>query len=136
MLRGKPSSPRPTTGSRDHSRVRWAHVAARDRLSALAPIEVAAEQILYHPEAVVLRVRPARALAGIADALIEATAETITGWDPAGHGDEQWIPHATIAYSTADQPTAPVVAAAGRRIPVCRSILATVSLVERNVDSS
>jgi 2'-5' RNA ligase superfamily len=105
--------------------------AARDRLSGIAPVAVEAEQILFHPEAVVLRVRPARALTVVADAVSDATAETVEGWNPSEHRSDRWLPHVTAAYSTADQPAAPVIAATGHRISVCRSTLGRVSLVEQ-----
>jgi 2'-5' RNA ligase superfamily len=118
---------------RQLSRVRAAALlaAAQARLSRLAPVAIEAEQILFHPEAVALRVRPARALAPVADAVSEATAETIEGWNPHEHLPDRWIPHVTIAYCTVDQAAAPIVAAAGQRVPVCRATVSRVSLIEQ-----
>ena len=41
----------------------------------------------------------------------------------------RWVPHVTIAYSTADQPVALVVAATGPRVAAARSRFGEVSLV-------
>jgi 2'-5' RNA ligase len=105
--------------------------AARERLAAVPAIEIETSQLLYHPEAVVLRLRPGRDLAGLAEAVGEATAATLSSWTPNGHLADPWIPHVTIAYSTTDKPAPPIVAAAGHHIRLRRAVVSEVTLVEQ-----
>jgi 2'-5' RNA ligase len=105
--------------------------AARERLATLPAIGIDASQLLYHPEAIVLRLRPGRRLALLADTVIEATATALPGWNANRRVTKPWIPHVTIAYSTADQPASPIVAAAGQSIAPRRGVVNEVALVEQ-----
>lgn len=100
---------------------------ARQRLSSLPPITVTFGKVLYHPEAVLLGVRPTGALDPVYQAVREAT-RSLTGEGVAARQD-RWIPHVTLAYSTAIQPAAPIIAALGHELPSCHVTTRHVSLV-------
>ncbi|MEU8060366.1 2'-5' RNA ligase family protein [Microbispora bryophytorum] len=100
---------------------------ARKRLADVRPATVTLGRVLYHPEAIALEARPAGALAPMLDAVRTATRaatgrEGILGTDP-------WIPHVTVAYSSAEQPAEPVIAALGRHLPDCEVTVDHISLV-------
>ncbi|WP_202638837.1 2'-5' RNA ligase family protein [Bailinhaonella thermotolerans] len=104
----------------------------RDLLTQVPPAPVTLGRILYHPEAIALAVRPAEALLPILHAVQDATRHA-TGRE--GVLDtEPWLPHVTLAYSTADQPAAPVIAALGRHLPGCDIVIDTISLVLQEGD--
>ena len=84
--------------------------------------------ILYHPEAIMLAVRPKRALASVHDAVQTATRAVTGGHDPDGD-PPHWIPHITVCYSTAEQAMAPIIAALGPDQRECQIQVSTVSLV-------
>lgn len=71
-----------------------------------------------------LAVRPKRALAGIYDA-VQAATRAVTG----DHDPARWIPHVTVCYSTAEQASAPIIAALGPQTRECQIQVSTVSLV-------
>ncbi len=103
--------------------------ASADRLLASRPpIPVTLGRILYHPEAIMLAVDPAEALAPIRAAALAAT-EKVTGTGGRSAIDAQWTPHITVCYSEARQPAAPVIAAVGRHLPERRIEVSAVSLV-------
>jgi 2'-5' RNA ligase len=98
--------------------------AARNLLSGIGPISVDLGTILYHPRAIMLGIRPARALEPVRAAVQRATGPV------AANGEvSRWIPHATIAYSTASQPAAPIIRALGMELPSRRVMIQSVSLV-------
>jgi 2'-5' RNA ligase len=103
-----------------------AMLAETARLLADVPlITVTLGRILYHPQAIMLGVEASEPLKPIRDAVLSAT-QTITGQ----HVDDSlWIPHVTIAYSTADQSAAPLINALGKRLPPCDVTIDSVSLV-------
>lgn len=84
--------------------------------------------ILYHPEAIMLAVRPKRALASVHDAVQTATRAVTGGHDPDGD-PPRWIPHITVCYSTAEQAMAPIIAALGPDQRECQIQVSTISLV-------
>ena len=99
--------------------------AAR-RLSAVAPIRVSLGRIGYATQAIVLVAEPAGALIPVLDAVRAATGSA--GCE--GYSDtDPWIPHISIAYSNASIPTAPIVAALGRRLPPTEITIRSISLV-------
>lgn len=75
-----------------------------------------------------LAVKPRQALASIHDAVKTATRAVTGNHDPE---DDMpcWIPHITICYSTAEQATAPIIAALGPQARECQIQVSTVSLV-------
>jgi hypothetical protein len=83
---------------------------------------------VYHPEAIMLDVKPKRVLASIHDAVRAATMTVIGRHDTDGT-PPRWIPHITICYSTAEQAMAPIVAALGPQPRQCQIRISTVSLV-------
>ncbi|WP_169982880.1 2'-5' RNA ligase family protein [Microbispora sp. H10836] len=100
---------------------------ARKRLTDVQPATVTLGRVLYHPEAIALEARPAQALMPMLDAVRTAT-RTATG--RAGIlGTNPWIPHITVAYSSAEQPAEPVIAALGRHLPDCEVAIDHISLV-------
>jgi 2'-5' RNA ligase len=101
---------------------------AADLLSSMPPITVTLGRVLYHPEAIMLGVSPAKALTPIRNAALTAT-RLATGQD-APHDDfERWIPHITVCYSTAHQPAAPLIAALGESLPRCDIQISAFSLM-------
>jgi 2'-5' RNA ligase len=114
-----------------------ASVAGR-LLADIPPAHVTIGKILYHPEAIMLAVRPNEALRPIFEAAREATRE-VTG-SPGGPGNKlPSTPHITIAYSTALQPAEPIINSLGLSLPERKVQISQVSLVvqhgpERNWD--
>jgi 2'-5' RNA ligase len=101
--------------------------AAEKLLSDVPPAEVVLGKLIYHPEAIVTLAEPASVLAPVYTAVREATR--IAGGSPEDLDDLAWAPHVTLAYSTADQPTAPIVTALGRSLPQREVLIDRVSLV-------
>jgi hypothetical protein len=91
-------------------------------------ITVTVGGIVYHPEAIMLDVKPKRALASIHDAVQAATMTVTSKLDTDGT-PPRWIPHITICYSTAEQAMAPIVAALGPQPRQCQIQISTVSLI-------
>jgi 2'-5' RNA ligase len=97
-------------------------------LSETSAITVTVGGILYHPEAIMLAVRPRRALASIYDAA-QAATRAVTGSHNPDSDPAPWIPHITICYSTAEQAMAPIIGALGSEHRESRIQINTVSLV-------
>jgi len=93
----------------------------------IKPIDVSVGQILYHPEAVILGVEPVQPLRRLRDLVLAATAMTVRGLDTLP--SSVWVPHMTVAYSTAGQAAAPIIDALGRSVPEQRFVLDSLSLV-------
>lgn len=85
----------------------------------------------YHPEAIVLGVKPKRALMSVHDAVQAATRAVTNGREP-DNAPLRWLPHITVCYSTADQPMAPIIAALGTQQRECQIQVTMVSLVIQN----
>ena len=64
------------------------------------------------------------ALDAVFDAVREGAQRTIGSPE-----DASWIPHVTVAYSTAVQPGGPIIAALGRELPECKITVSSVSLI-------
>jgi 2'-5' RNA ligase len=101
---------------------------ASEMLADTPAITVSVGGILYHPEAIMLAVKPRRALSSIHDAVQAATRAAAGSHDPED-GAPRWIPHITICYSTADQAMAPIIAALGTQHQESQIQISTVSLV-------
>jgi 2'-5' RNA ligase len=97
-------------------------------LADTPPITVTVGGILYHPEAIMLAVKPTQALATVRQAVQAATQTVARGHEPTG-APMPWIPHVTICYSTADQATEPITEAIGQPAHGCEIQVSTVSLV-------
>lgn len=96
-------------------------------LSGIRPIKVTFSRILYHPEAIMLNVHPQHVLHPVFSALQAATRNVLDHGGIVESGN--WVPHVTIAYSTAEQPAGPIIAALGRELPARDVVIGNVSLV-------
>lgn len=97
-------------------------------LAEVSPVTVTLGRILYHPQAIMLGVESASELKPIRDA-VRTAAEAIIGRRERIGGATTWTPHITIAYSTADQPAAPLIEALETSLPARELTLDSVSLV-------
>jgi 2'-5' RNA ligase len=104
--------------------------AAGRRLADLPPITVTLGKILYHPEAIMLAAQPAEALVPVLEAVQEATQD-VTGSPGRAASKLPWTPHITIAYSTAQQPAEPIIAALGRSLPKRKVQISAISVVNQ-----
>jgi 2'-5' RNA ligase len=101
--------------------------AAANLLSRTPPIAVRLGQILYHPEAIMLAVKPARALTPVRDA-VQAATQLVTSKSPDAD-TSRWTPHVTISYSTSAKAADPIITALGPQLPGCEIKVSAVSLV-------
>jgi 2'-5' RNA ligase len=102
---------------------------ARRQLRQEAPIPVTLGKVLYHPEAIMVGLRPAEALQPILEA---AQAATLAATGRAGAIDSQsssWVPHMTVGYSTAEQPAAPIISTIGRTLQERQTHIDALTLV-------
>jgi 2'-5' RNA ligase len=97
-------------------------------LADTPPITVTVGGILYRSEAIMLAVKPKRALTAIRQA-VQAATRTVAGDHGPTGAPSDWIPHITICYSTADQATEPISKAIGQPAQSCEIQVSTVSLV-------
>jgi 2'-5' RNA ligase len=102
--------------------------AASQLLSGTGPITVTVGELLYHPEAIMLGVRPKESLMPVFEAVRTAT-RTVTGKDGLTGNGQRWTPHITVCYSTSSQPAQPIIAALGQEMPKCEVDISSVSLV-------
>jgi 2'-5' RNA ligase len=110
--------------------IRQMSKAAARLLADVPPVTVTLGKIRYHPEAIMLAVQPAEALAPVRNVVKAATCE-VTGSSGGAGNKLPWSPHITIAYSTARQPAAPIIAALGRSLPERKVQISTVSVVNQ-----
>ncbi|HMH90971.1 MAG TPA: 2'-5' RNA ligase family protein [Streptosporangiaceae bacterium] len=105
---------------------------ARERLGPAGPVTATLGPVRYRPEAVALEVGPGGVLDPVRAAILAAAAAA--GLRPPGPGPagEPWLPHVTVAYSTADQPDDPIIAALGRELPAGQITIDSVSLVAQH----
>lgn len=101
---------------------------AQADLARTAPVTITLQRVLYHPEAIVLSVSPGSALAPVLAAARTATHE-ILGPDAGDLEGNEFVPHLTLCYSTAEQPAAPVIAELGKTLPPCEVTVGELSLV-------
>jgi 2'-5' RNA ligase len=105
---------------------------ARAGLAGIPPVTVTIGRVLYHPEGIALGLSPVDALSPVLAAAQAATRE-VTG--TSGTTEDlgaAWMPHLTIAYSTGEQPAAPVIAELGQAVPACEVTVSQLSLVVQN----
>jgi 2'-5' RNA ligase len=100
---------------------------AAGSLAGIRPVVVSLGRVLYHPEAIVLRVLPDGALYPVYAAVRDA-ARVVGGKDMAGE-HHSWFPHITLAYSTSTQDARPIIDALGRRLPDCEVTIDRINLV-------
>jgi 2'-5' RNA ligase len=129
---------------------RWLHITTlvagatdeivRDRMTAMVseaqrllddvnPIPVTVGKVLYHPEAVMLQVKPAEALQPILDAAQAATQRVLGHPGSINEPFPSWIPHLTVAYSTTEQPAEPIYTALGKSVPERQVSIDSLTLV-------
>ena len=97
-------------------------------LSGIPPITVMLGDILYHPEAIMLAVKPPRVLTPVYNA-VQAATQIVTGERGGDRNARCWIPHITVCYSTSTQRAEPIITALGPRLPACKIHVNAVSLV-------
>jgi 2'-5' RNA ligase len=95
----------------------------RENLRQVPPATITFRRVGYHPEAIVLLGEADQALSAVSAAIRSAP-----GLSP-GETAGLWLPHVTVAYSTAEQPAGPIIAALGSELPTCRITVDTVSLI-------
>jgi 2'-5' RNA ligase len=118
-----------STGSVSREHMAEMLLEAEKLLSKQRPINIRIGRILYHPEAIMLRIEPPSALDPILQATRSATL-TVTGSQGQINGSyESWTPHATIAYSTAAQPATPLIETLGTTVGDYEVVIKSVSLV-------
>jgi 2'-5' RNA ligase len=96
-------------------------------LTGIPPITVGFGRVLYHPEAIMLAVEPAEAVAPLHTAAETATAQVSSGRQDAQ--SSSWMPHVTICYSTSSQPAGPIISALGKQLPSRQIQISALSLV-------
>ncbi|MGI5324640.1 2'-5' RNA ligase family protein [Actinomadura nitritigenes] len=101
---------------------------ASSLFAEIPPLTVTLGRILYHPEAIILAIRPTEALEQVRAAIQSATLK-VTGREGHTEGPAQWLPHMTIAYSETEQPAQPLINALGRQLPNREITINAVSLV-------
>lgn len=84
-----------------------------ERLAGLAPIEVEVGKLWLHSEAVMLGIRPPRALDPVRAAIRASVAAAVRVHQLDDEPD--WTPHISVAYSNADGPARPVAEALALR---------------------
>jgi 2'-5' RNA ligase len=117
-----------TTGQLTGDGVNQALARAQAALAETPPVKVRLGKLFYHPEAIAVGVSPPGALAPVLAAARAALPEGLTA---DGYPDE-WAPHATLCYSTSEQPTAPVIAELGKALPARDVTIDTMSLVTQD----
>lgn len=95
----------------------------------IRPVPVTTSKILYHPEAIMLAIEPADQLRSVAQAVAKATQEVVGPQQRAAERIASWVPHVTVAYSTAVQNSAPIVDAVGTCMPPRTALIERMSLV-------
>jgi len=103
---------------------------ARAGLAASGPVTADLGPVLYDPEAIALAVGPDGVLHPVRAVLAEAARQAGAG--PGEPADAHWVPHVSVAYSTAEQPDGPVIAALGRELPAGQITVDSVSLIAQH----
>lgn len=102
---------------------------AQRLLRDVPPVPVTLGRVFYHPEAIALPIHPVNALRPIFNAAQSATVKAVGYAVVANDASLSWRPHMTIAYSTVDQPVAPIVSALGMRMTERQVIIDSLTLV-------
>jgi hypothetical protein len=102
--------------------------AASRLLAGAPPITITLGRILYHPEAIMLAVKPPDGLLPVLNAARTATHE-VTGTYGRPGNRSPWTSHITLSYSTGRQSAGPIISTLGHELPACQAQISTVSLV-------
>jgi 2'-5' RNA ligase len=105
---------------------------ARERLAPAGPVAATLGPVLYRPEAIALEVGPDGALDAVRAAILDAARAAGLGDAVTAAAAQPWVPHVTVAYSTADQPDEPIIAALGRELPAGQITIDSISLVAQH----
>lgn len=104
---------------------------AQEGLKGQQPVPVTTRDVLYHPEAIMLAIEPRDRLRAIAELVVAATEE-IAGTRPdVIERIRSWIPHVTVAYSTAVQDSGPIVGALGASVRPRSAVIERIALVNQ-----
>jgi 2'-5' RNA ligase len=98
-------------------------------LSRTPRITVSLGDVLYHPEAIALKVQPDNALSPIFEVAQSATRAVIGREGVTETGFQSWSPHVTLCYSTRRQAAGPIIAALGKNLPSCEVTIDALNLV-------
>lgn len=93
------------------------------------PVPVTTSRVLYHPEAIMLAIEPMDQLRVVAQLVAKATQAVVGPQEGADERIASWVPHVTVAYSTAVQDSAPIVDAVGTHLPPRTALIDRISLV-------
>jgi 2'-5' RNA ligase len=102
---------------------------AQQLLRDVTPIRVTVGRVLYHPEAIMLRVEPVEVLRPILDTAQSATREVVGHVGVINELFPSWTPHMTVSYSTAEQPVEPIFSALGKSIRAREVLIDSLTLV-------
>jgi hypothetical protein len=101
--------------------------AARTRLAAVPPAAVTVGPARVVDEGIVCDAHPASALSPVRDAVRAAVGDV---WGAARvPGDADWWPHVSLAYASADGPSAPAEAALGGFAAVAAITVTEIQLI-------
>ena len=104
---------------------------SQEAVNEIRPVPITARRVLYHPEAIMLAIEPANELRSVAQAVGEATQEILGPRPETLERIGSWIPHVTVAYSTAAQDSAPIVGAVGTAVRTRTALIERISLVNQ-----
>lgn len=102
---------------------------ARGLLVNLPSTKITLRKILYHSEAITIKVEPAGALDPIRESVRCAT-HNATGITTLAQR-QPWVPHITLAYSTTTQSASPIIAALGDTFPACEANIDSIALIDQ-----
>lgn len=118
-----------TVGSITRDDMERMAAAAQAELARIPPVTVTLSRVLYHAEAIALRVSPSGALVPLREAARAGAREVPAAGRGADDREDTTIAHLTLAYSAGEQAAAPVIAELGRTIPACEITIREMSLV-------
>lgn len=108
--------------------------ASRRRLAELAPFDVTIGPAVIDPEVVRLRIAPAEPVARVREAIRAGIAD-VWGGDRVPEDEAGYIPHVSLAYSSADGPAEPIVrATASIRVEPAKATITEAQLIFLNRD--
>jgi 2'-5' RNA ligase len=109
------------------SRIEAMMESVTESLSEVQPVTARLDRVMYHPEAIVLKVRPDGVLDEVYAAVRSATG--IASCEHHANGIQRWSPHMTLAYSTSTQAAQPIIDTLGLELPVCEVRIDRINLV-------
>lgn len=116
-----------STADIDDEHLADAAASVKEALRGYSPLDVSVGRVLYHPEAIMLAVEPVQPLRDLHERVRIASTSAFPDLDVSP--SENWIPHVTVAYSTAGQPAAPIIDGLGASVVARRFTINALSLV-------